>query len=372
MFFFWLIVGIVLTIAAIANTILTNLSDIVSVLASLIFFGWTLFQTGYEIRHALHEDEPVWFLYAAKYLFFGCFFTYFPYAWGAIIFGNTEKANYIGTLITFVILTIMCIVDYCLMDSEGGLGAFFLVLILQMILLIVPQKYAYDIWAKEKLESGVEESVAYTLDRDSSPLIEEVVHYNKKRSAMCYRFPYFTFYSKYRLSKFEKGETVYSIGSKSSYMAVGILKNGKIRKEDCQLVCNADRTVVGYIPTSHFVGYGDDDVLETVKQDALGKEFTLIKSGGHMSIVNAGDTKISETITFLDSNNLQYKQSEYEFTWEGAGPHWEEREILQESTFSYEFTENKRDEIFLTFNNIRYTVNVDYNDNTIADVVKPD
>ena len=241
-----------------------------------------------------------------------------------------------------------------------------------MILLIVPQKYAYDIWAKEKLEIGFEESVAYTLDRDSSPLIEEVVHYNKKRSAMCYRFPYFTFYSKYRLSKFEKGETVYSIGSKSSYMAVGILKNGKIRKEDCQLVCNADRTVVGYIPTSHFVGYGDDDVLETVKQDALGKEFTLIKSGGHMSIVNAEDTKISETITFLDSNNLQYKQSEYEFTWEGAGPHWEEREILQESTFSYVFTKNKRDEIFLTFNNIRYTVNVDYNDNTIADVVKPD
>lgn len=48
MFFFWLIVAIVLTIAAIADIILTNLSDILSVLASLIFFGWTFFQTGYE------------------------------------------------------------------------------------------------------------------------------------------------------------------------------------------------------------------------------------------------------------------------------------------------------------------------------------
>ena len=39
MFFFWLIVGAVLVIAAIANIILTNLSDIVSVLANFIFLG---------------------------------------------------------------------------------------------------------------------------------------------------------------------------------------------------------------------------------------------------------------------------------------------------------------------------------------------
>lgn len=144
-----------------------------------------------------------------------------------------------------------------------------MVFILQMVLLIVPQKYVYDIWAKEKLEIG------------------------------------------------------------------------------------------------------DDDVLETVKQDAIGKDLTLIKSGAHMFIVSAGDTKISETITFLDSNNLQYKQSQYEFTLEGAGPHWEERKNLQEATFPYEFTKNKRDGIFLTFNNVTYTVNVDYNDNTIANIVKP-
>lgn len=124
MFFFWLIVAIVLTIAAIADIILTNLSDILSVLASLIFFGWTFFQTGYEIYHASSKEEPVWFLHAAKYLFFGCFFTYFPYACGTIIFGNAEKANDIGTLTAFIILTIMCIVDYCLMDSNGGVGTF--------------------------------------------------------------------------------------------------------------------------------------------------------------------------------------------------------------------------------------------------------
>ena len=102
MFFFWLIVGAILLIAAIANMILTNLSDIVSVLASLIFFVWTIVQTGREISYAFHEKVYVWLLYAVKYLFFGCFFSYFPYAWGTILFQNAEKANYIGTLIMLV------------------------------------------------------------------------------------------------------------------------------------------------------------------------------------------------------------------------------------------------------------------------------
>ena len=59
MFFFWLIVGIVLTIAAIANTILTNLSDIVSVLASLIFFGWTLFRMSVISRLHLRQFHNI-------------------------------------------------------------------------------------------------------------------------------------------------------------------------------------------------------------------------------------------------------------------------------------------------------------------------
>ena len=50
MFFFGLIVGVVLVIAAIANMILTNLSDIISVLASFIFLGWTIIQTVREIE----------------------------------------------------------------------------------------------------------------------------------------------------------------------------------------------------------------------------------------------------------------------------------------------------------------------------------
>ena len=50
MFFFGLIVGVVLVIAAIANMILTNLSDIISVLASFIFLGWTIIQTAREIE----------------------------------------------------------------------------------------------------------------------------------------------------------------------------------------------------------------------------------------------------------------------------------------------------------------------------------
>ena len=371
MFFFWLIVGAVLVIAAIANMILTNLSDIVSVLASFIFLGWTIVQAIREILYAFHEDEFIWLLYAVKYLFFGCFFSYFPYAWGTILFHNAEKANYIGTLIAFIILTVMCIVDCCLMESESEFGAFLVVLAIQIAVMCVPQIYEYNVWTKEKLEAGVDETITYTLDRDSYPIIEEVVKYKNKRSAMCYRFPYFSFNSKYRFVQFKKGETVYSVGSESSYMSVGILKNLKLRKEDCQLVCNADRTIVGYIPTSHFVGYGDEDVLETVKKDAVGNTFTIIKPNGHMSIVNSGDTKISKEIEFLDSSTLRYRQVQYVFTWEGAGPHWEEQEVLEEEVYSYEFTQNKRDEIFLTFDGVRYTVNVDYNDNTISDIVAP-
>lgn len=59
MFFFWLIVGVVLVVAAIANAILTNLSDIVSVLASVIFFGWTIVQTVREISYAFHENKCI-------------------------------------------------------------------------------------------------------------------------------------------------------------------------------------------------------------------------------------------------------------------------------------------------------------------------
>ena len=99
---FWLIVGVILVIAAIANMILTNLSDIISVLASFIFLSWTIIQTVREILYAFHEDECIWLLYAIKYFFFGCFFSYFPYAWGTILFHNAEKANYIGTLFAFV------------------------------------------------------------------------------------------------------------------------------------------------------------------------------------------------------------------------------------------------------------------------------
>lgn len=90
-----------------------------------------------------------------------------------------------------------------------------------------------------------------------------------------------------------------------------------------------------------------------------------------MSIVNSEDTKISKEIEFLDSSTLRYRQIQYIFTWEEAGPHWEEQEILEEVVYSYEFTQNKRDEIFLTFNGVRYTINVDYNDNTISDIVAP-
>lgn len=53
-----------------------------------------------------------------------------------------------------------------------------------------------------------------------------------------------------------------------------------------------------------------------------------------MSIVNSGDTKISKEIEFLDSSTLGYRQIQYVFTWEGAGPHWEEQEILEEEVYS--------------------------------------
>lgn len=370
---FWLMVGVLLIIAAIIDMIITNLSDIVSVLANIIFFVWTISQTGIEIQYAFQEKKYIWILYAVKYLFFGWFFMYLPYAWGTIVFDNAEKANFIGTAGALIILSIMCIIDYYLMRRRGGIVSFIVVLLLQIILLYVPQTYAYDIWSKEKLEMGVDETITYTLDRDSSPIIEEVVQYKhkNKKSAMSYRFPYFSVNSRYRFKQFKKGETVYLVGSESRYMGVGRLKNWKIRKENCRLVCNADRSIVGYIPTSHFVGYGDEDVLETVKKDAISKTFTIVKPNARMRNLNGGDTKISQEIEFLDSCMLRYKQVKYMFTWKGAGPHWEEQETLEQEIYSYQFTQNKRDEIFLTFNDITYTVKIDYNDNTIADIVAP-
>lgn len=110
-----------------------------SVLASFIFLGWTIVQTVREILYAFHEDECIWLLYAVKY------FLYFPYAWGTILFQNAEKANYIGTLIAFVILTVMCIVDCCLMESESEFGSFLVVLAIQIAVMCVPQIYAYNV-----------------------------------------------------------------------------------------------------------------------------------------------------------------------------------------------------------------------------------
>ncbi len=362
---------IVLLIIAIINMIFTNLSDIVSVIANIIFIIWTVVQMIEEISYAFKEKNYIWLLYALKYLYFSCFFIYFSHAWGSIIFDNVEKANYIGTLMAFIILTIMCIVDILLMDHGSKLGAFLLVLALQIVLMCIPQVYAYNIWAEEKLGKGVDETTTYILDRDSSPIVEETLQYKNQMSVTSYRFPYFTVNSKYRFKQFKKGEKVYSVGSESSYMAVGLLKNGKIRREDCQLVCNADRSIVGYIPTSYFVGYGDQGIYETVKKDAIGKTFDIIEQNNRMPVVDVGDTKFSKKIEFLDASTLRYRKVKSIFTMEGAGPHWKEQEILEEEIYDYEFTQNKRDEIFLIFNGITYIVKIDYDDNSISDIVAP-
>lgn len=87
------------------------------------------------------------------------------------------------------------------MESKSELGAFLVVLAIQIAVMCVPQIYAYNVWTREKLEAGVDETITYTLDRDSYPIIEEVVKYKNKRCAMCYRFPYFTFNSKYRFKR---------------------------------------------------------------------------------------------------------------------------------------------------------------------------
>ena len=47
---------------------------------------------------------------------------------------------------------------------------------------------------------------------------------------------------------------------------------------------------------------------------------------------------------------------------------WEEESMIQEAYYSYEFTKTKKEEVILSFNNGKYNVEINYNNNTISSI----
>ena len=244
------------------------------------------------------------------------------------------------------------------MKEWAGVGAFITALIIQFVVMIVPQVYAYNVWAAEILETPVEESITYKLDRESFPIVEAGCRYKYKYGVAVSYFPLSLSMTGYKLKKFHKGEVVYSIGNQSDFGKVGWLKSGKFRYEDCPLVCNADRSVVGYIPISHFEGYADKELLESVKEDALGQSFEIYNLHKNK---NGSSREIQTHITFLDASTLYLKESKFtpvckENSDGMVFEDWEEESMIQEAYYSYEFTKTKKEEVILSFNNGKYNV----------------
>ena len=91
--------------------------------------------------------------------FFGCLTNYGNKKHPLVFFDNAEKVNCISVMISLAILIIMCAVDNWLMIEWAGVGAFITALIIQFVVMIVPQEYAYNVCAAEILETPVEESI---------------------------------------------------------------------------------------------------------------------------------------------------------------------------------------------------------------------
>lgn len=367
---FEVIIGVLMLLLGAGYTFVANITDMIRGISWVSFFLWTFFQAGREIVYAFRERRFIWILYGIKYLFFGAFFSYFPYALCLVFFDNAEKVNCISVMISLAILIIMCAVDNWLMKEWAGVGAFITALIIQFVVMIVPQVYAYNVWAAEILETPVEESITYKLDRESFPIVEAGCRYKYKYGVAVSYFPLSLSMTGYKLKKFHKGEVVYSIGNQSDFGKVGWLKSGKFRYEDCPLVCNADRSVVGYIPISHFEEYADKELLESVKEDALGQSFEIYNLHKNK---NGSSREIQTHITFLDASTLYLKESKFtpvcKENCDGmVFEDWEEESMIQEAYYSYEFTKTKKEEVILSFNNGKYNVEINYNNNTISSI----
>ena len=48
--------------------------------------------------------------------------------------------------------------------------------------------------------------------------------------------------------------------------------------------------------------------------------------------------------------------------------YWDKESMIQESYYSYEFTKTKKEEVILSFNNGKYNVEINYNNNTISSI----
>ena len=177
---FEVIIGVLMLLLGAGYTFVANITDMIRGISWVSFFLWTFFQAGREIVYAFRERRFIWILYGIKYLFFGAFFSYFPYALCLVFFDNAEKVNCISVMISLAILIIMCAVDNWLMKEWAGVGAFITALIIQFVVMIVPQVYAYNVWAAEILETPVEESITYKLDRESFPIVEAGCRYKYK------------------------------------------------------------------------------------------------------------------------------------------------------------------------------------------------
>lgn len=128
--------------------------------------------------------------------------------------------------------------------------------------------------------------------------------------------------------------------------------------------------MVGYIPISHFEGYADKELLESVKEDALGQSFEIYNLHKNK---NGSSREIQTHITFLDDTTLYLKESKFVAVYKENSngtvfPHWEEESMIQEAYYSYEFTKTKKDEVILNFNNGKYNVEINYNNNTISSI----
>ena len=88
---------------------------------------------------------------------------------------------------------------------------------------------------------------------------------------------------------------------------------------------------------------------------------------------NGSSREIQTHITFLDASTLYLKESKFtpvckENSDGMVFEDWEEESMIQEAYYSYEFTKTKKEEVILSFNNGKYNVEINYNNNTISSI----